>query len=388
MIEKTKRYHESLIQWVWEQLEFDCKNLQTTCGRNIQIISPGKLNHGKGPDFSNASIIIDGIQWHGSVEIHNHANEWNIHGHQNDASFNNVILHVVLENPHKKVLTLNGHTPFILYLKPYLHSELNRLLYLKQNRKLPCGGQVTFIHQKAFEKQIEEAHREYFSFKVDEFTKSFDPHELPSIAWKKSLIYQLYKVLGIPSNKEPMQKLAGMMMDVEQSSFSLREFVEKTEQIAFQSKEEIGWVKSGMRPASHPSVRVKQVAVLHYTINKFPMKTFLKEGISAWEKLNENLPSALKVGGSRKTILKNTVVLPGFFMLGDLFHVKKIKKEAIQTWQEALGSVPQEVKNPFIDAGFELKPELRKLGLAHQYKRYCLEKQCHRCEVFKSAIRS
>lgn len=388
MIEKTKRFNESLIQWVWEQLEFDCTNVQTICGSRIQIISPGKINHGKGPDFLNASIIVDGMSWHGNVEIHNHANEWNVHGHQNDASFNNVILHVVLENPYEKVQTLNGHSPFTLHIKPYLHSELNRLLYLKQSRKLPCSGQITFINQQAFEKQIEEVHREYFSYKVDEFTKNFDPHELPTLAWKKSLIYQIYQVLGIPSNQEPMRKLAQIMMKFADDTLHMNDFVEKSVQFAFQSGKQLEWNKSGMRPASQPLARVKQAAALHYYVNKFPMKSFLKEGILTWQKLNDNIPTALKVGGSRKTILENTVVLPGFFMLGDLFHIKKIKKEAFESWLEASGSVPQEVKNPFIDAGFELKPEIRKLGLAHQFKRYCIEKQCHRCEVFKSAIRS
>ena len=45
--------------------------------------------------------------WAGNVEIHTKSSHFDIHGHQNDPAFNNVILHVVAEND-KKVFNSRG----------------------------------------------------------------------------------------------------------------------------------------------------------------------------------------------------------------------------------------------------------------------------------------
>lgn len=390
MIEHQKRYHESLIQWVWQQLEFNCTGLQTACGKPVEIISQGELNHGAGPDFLHAKIVINNMVWHGSVEIHNDANEWVAHKHQNDPAFNNVILHVVTENPHQKVYTADGSSPYTLHLSPYLNKGLNRLLYLKESKKLPCGGNITYIHQQAFEKQVSDAHLEYFNYKVEEFAEEFDPSKLPSEAWRWCLVKQLYSAMGVPSNRKSMKELAEKVYSEFKKGMALAEFTEISERLAFHSFDSasFNWKKSGMRPASMPAKRVRQAAALLFFIFTTPFKTFLKEGVSAWEMIRSQIPDRLQVGSARNDVIRATVFLPAIYYFGNIFHFEKIKKEAFSEWKESNFTVPQEVKKPFLSAGYELNSETKKMGLAHQYKRYCLEKQCHRCEVFKSVIRS
>ena len=69
--------------------------LQTTDGRLVEVIDPGLHNRNAGPDFFNAKVRIGGTLWVGNVEIHDRASDWYQHGHDRDAHYNNVVLHVV-----------------------------------------------------------------------------------------------------------------------------------------------------------------------------------------------------------------------------------------------------------------------------------------------------
>src|SRR5690242_17912631 len=86
---------EKLLQYIWQFQYFNTSALQTTAGEKLLIISPGKLNTNQGPDFLNAQIKIDNTILAGSVELHLKASEWNEHGHDEDANYKNVVLHVV-----------------------------------------------------------------------------------------------------------------------------------------------------------------------------------------------------------------------------------------------------------------------------------------------------
>ena len=66
--------------------------------RILEVIFPGTLNHNQGPDFKGATIKIGQHVWTGSVELHVFSSDWNIHGHQNDSNYSNVVLHVVWQN--------------------------------------------------------------------------------------------------------------------------------------------------------------------------------------------------------------------------------------------------------------------------------------------------
>ncbi|TVQ67827.1 MAG: hypothetical protein EA360_01400 [Balneolaceae bacterium] len=56
-------------------------------------------------------------------------------------------------------------------------------------------------------------------------------------------------------------------------------------------------------------------------------------------------------------------------------------------WRREPFRLPREVKKPFAAAGFSPGKEVLRPGLAHQLKRYCLQKNCTSCKVFKSVIR-
>ena len=86
---------EQLLHYCWKHRLFPLDGLKTTDGEEVEVIDPGLHNHNAGPDFFNAKVKIGGQLWVGNVEIHDKASDWFLHGHEKDALYNNVVLHVV-----------------------------------------------------------------------------------------------------------------------------------------------------------------------------------------------------------------------------------------------------------------------------------------------------
>lgn len=69
-----------------------------TNGAHLQILSPGRINVHEGPDILNIAIYRDQTVTIGSAEVHHTASMWYAHGHSSDVRYNDVVLHVVVDN--------------------------------------------------------------------------------------------------------------------------------------------------------------------------------------------------------------------------------------------------------------------------------------------------
>ncbi|MDZ4121969.1 MAG: DUF2851 family protein, partial [Candidatus Cloacimonadaceae bacterium] len=96
-MEVSKSLNERFLYHIWDEnhLQFE---LGTVSGKALQIIYPGHFNTNRGPDFVNASLVIDGVNCTGSVEIHLAHLDWTRHHHHEDRYYNDVILHVVYDH--------------------------------------------------------------------------------------------------------------------------------------------------------------------------------------------------------------------------------------------------------------------------------------------------
>ena len=81
--------------------------LQTTTGEPVEVIDAGLPNTNAGPDFFDAKLKIGGTLWVGNIEVHTLASDWMRHGHDKDAAYDNVILHVA-ETVDCEVFRANG----------------------------------------------------------------------------------------------------------------------------------------------------------------------------------------------------------------------------------------------------------------------------------------
>ncbi len=381
-------YKESLLQWIWQNYEFDHRALETESGKPIHIIENGTQNHGAGPDFLNAKIRIADLVFYGHIEIHNQAGEWYQHEHHTNSGYNNVILHVVFSSHNiGKPVKRKDQTPVpVLNLKPYLSEQLSKLLAKSRRPELPCGKHASFINQEAFTRQIEIAHREYFSYKADELIRFYDSKLPVSKAWIECVLNGIYNTLGMPGNREQMLELKRRVSSPIKPGSSLAEVQSVIQSLAFNGN--ITWQESGFRPANHPKSRTQQAAAFHFAILQIPFQTFFKDGVSCWREILSHIPSDLKPGKQMLSLIFNTVYLPSCWLLGDLLHSKTLKQDSLEKWNNQQQYLSGPVKKPFQKAGFKVTKKAQKLGLAHQLKRYCNELQCQRCEVFKSAIRS
>ncbi|MBS1624867.1 MAG: DUF2851 family protein [Bacteroidetes bacterium] len=135
---------EDLLHYIWRYSLYDTNALQTTAGEAVQIIRPGQYNTDAGADFTNARIRIGETLLAGNVEIHLHQRDWYAHGHDDDAAYNNVILHVVYDTDTTPTLLQNGQPLAVLSLKGHISTTLlQRYELLKGSLdKIPCAALI------------------------------------------------------------------------------------------------------------------------------------------------------------------------------------------------------------------------------------------------------
>ena len=121
---------EKLLHYVWQHRIYPLGTLHTEDGAEVDIIDPGLHNFNAGPDFFNAKVKIGGQLWVGNVEIHERASDWFRHQHQQDAAYNNVVLHVV-SVADEQALTLDGKSlpQLILTVPPEILRNYEELLH-------------------------------------------------------------------------------------------------------------------------------------------------------------------------------------------------------------------------------------------------------------------
>lgn len=126
---------EDFLQYVWKYKKIS-QDLTLTSGESLVILSFGEYNSLSGPDFFNAKLQIGKQQWAGNVEIHCKSSHWYAHRHEQDAAYNNVILHVVWEHD-VEVFDSNQQVIPTLELKNQIDTQLianyENLLLSKSN---------------------------------------------------------------------------------------------------------------------------------------------------------------------------------------------------------------------------------------------------------------
>jgi hypothetical protein len=383
-------HSEAFLQWIWENLMFNINGLTTVCGKSLQIIDQGNLNHTDGPDFTQASIVIDGITWHGDVEIHLQENGWKAHGHHQDRNFNTVILHVVAGKSQGDSRTQNGHRPFTLDLRKHLPLKLNQFLKsFEKPETLNCASGLHYISEDAFYKQLEKAHKEYLEQKANDFLQYYDPNKLPSEAWKHALILSIWDGLGISHNREPMKQAAyKWLAHIQQKNDipSIRQTLNIAGLQKTQANSSSPWNLKSVRPANHPAKRIRQAARISTAILNTPFDDFLEPSIiQEWERILSN--ASIKNTG-RFQILYGTVFLPSVYILGNLFAYQKLSDEAFTAWKNLRTPVPRSLLQAFGSLPLTNKRYQKKLGAIHQLRAYCKPGKCSECFVLKKAIQS
>ncbi len=127
---------EEFICSLWMDQKFNSKYLFTLDHKRIEIVCPGQWNFEKGPDFKNAKIKMErGEIVKGDVEAHILSSDWNSHNHHVNSNYNNVVLHVFLqENKVAMRLKKANGQPFLqVELTKFLNKDIVDLYFLMES---------------------------------------------------------------------------------------------------------------------------------------------------------------------------------------------------------------------------------------------------------------
>ncbi len=133
---------EDFLSFVWRYQYFDTLNLRTQAHEPLQILRTGQLNTDAGPDFADARILLGGMEWVGSVELHVKSSDWEVHRHPADAAYESVVLHVVWEDDRPVQRRDGTFVPTLVLshrVKPAVHERYALLMESKE--EIPCAGQ-------------------------------------------------------------------------------------------------------------------------------------------------------------------------------------------------------------------------------------------------------
>lgn len=130
---------EKFLYHIWDEGHLQAE-LSTATRLPVRIVYQGQYNTARGPDFKNAIIEIAGETKRGDVEIHIKTSDWQAHSHQEDAYFNQVILHVVLQHNSSYPYTIleDGSPVEILSLEEQLSEDIQKLLAQQDENAKPA----------------------------------------------------------------------------------------------------------------------------------------------------------------------------------------------------------------------------------------------------------
>ena len=246
-------YHlsESVLQSLWNNGDFSRDDLLTESGKKISLIHSGRWNFFEGPDFLEAIIEVEGRRLVGSVEIHFKADDWYKHRHESNPLYRDVILHVVLFKPKLNASCVYFMDQAIetLTLMPHLKVDLESYalnLALLSFEGFNPSINNSFLGSESCSKIVatllSEANQR-FDEKVH-----FAKKRLLEFNWEEACHQYVLEVLGYSRNRIGMARLAlrNGFRQWPQSSNELYELNLNA------------WRLKSIRPANHPSKRLKQ----------------------------------------------------------------------------------------------------------------------------------
>lgn len=420
---------EDFLHYVWQFKLFDVVGLITTSGDLLTVLHPGTHNTDSGPDFFNSKLVLENTVWAGNVEIHWHASEWIRHGHQHDAAYGNVILHVVYEED-ETVYNNQGEKIPTLELKNRIPTMLTQRYqsFLTGRKWIPCAHllhEVTpaviypFLQRLMVEKLEEKSalilrdwehnHRNweqtFYEFMARNF--GFSVNALPF-----QLLAQSLPVQVLARHKDRLDQLeallfgqAGLLEDDFTDAYPLqlkKEYGHLKKKYQLQPLNGSVWKFSRMRPANFPTLRIAQFALLvHQSSSLFSrlmettslksMRTILELELSGYwpDHYAFDKPSvhrAKSLGDvSIDTILINTVI-PFLFVYGKYKDEEAYQQRAMH-YLEQIGPEKNQVITRWEESGVKVYHASDTQGLLHLKKRYCSVKKCLTCTIGNSILK-
>lgn len=195
---------EKILQYMWQFRMWGSSEKVLSDGRRVMLLDPGKLNADAGPDFFNAKVIIDGVEWAGNVEVHVKASDWKRHGHHNDAAYDNIILHVV--GIDDEVICRRDGTPIPQLLMPLTPEIAQKYTQLVEGgAAVRCGAYLSEVPSLIMSDWLETLAFERLQSKTSRFVSLLEQNHGD---WEEVCYVFLARSLGFGLNSQPFEMLA------------------------------------------------------------------------------------------------------------------------------------------------------------------------------------
>jgi hypothetical protein len=424
-------FSESFLHFVWLYQYFNTDDLCLASGEKITVLKAGFHNKLAGPDFKQANIVIGGIQWHGSVEIHVISSDWYAHKHQDDVNYESVILHVVWEN-NRQIVSQDGTPIPTLELKglvkPGLLDRYEKLI--TNQSKIPCEDYLSKTKSITRLSMLEKVLVERLESKSNLFIKLLDANQKD---WEETAYQWLAKGFGFKTNAQNMLRLAqslplkvimkhsNQLFQVEALLFGQAGFlnVDVKDDYAYQLQKEYKFLKSKyslkqsltynewhfskVRPTNYPTIRISQLAALMVTHpHIFNMFSEIQSRNDAIEKLDVlqsdywcthyaiDKKSSQRFTGVSISTKENLIVNTAIPFLAALAN-QKDNSEYIDRALNLLSGIKAE-RNHITDLwkslGWNVSSAFDSQGLIQLHNDYCQHKRCIECNIGVSLVRN
>jgi hypothetical protein len=411
---------ERLLHFIWQFQYYNRDSLCTTSGELLSIEFPGNYNTDQGPDFSAASIRINQVRLVGNIELHVQASDWNRHAHQHDHHYHNVILHVVWKNDapiqavnHIATLVLEDRVPKLL---------LQRYEQLMANAKaIPCHAHLPVLSEVSWMAWKERLAIERLQVKSQRVLAWYEQsnHHWEEVFWwmlatsfgatkNTQLFEEVAKSIGVnilAKHKNQIHQLEALLLG--QANLLEGRFEDKYAQMLqreyqfYQHKHALKKVCQApaflrMRPASFPTVRLAQLAMLIF--NSCHLFSKMKEQASVkdvkqllnvtandyWHyhyRFDEETAYLPKNLGMQMmdNIVINTIV-PVLFAYG-LYHKDQAIKDKALSWLQETAAEQNNITKTWKVHGIGCSNALESQALIQLHKQYCLPKNCLTCAL-------
>ncbi len=417
------KHNEALLQFIWQHKLWQPTALLTVSGQRLRVLNTGTLNYESGPDFFNAHIELNNVCLHGNVEIHIQTSDWLKHGHQNDARYNQLILHVVYQHD-VQLLQNQKYGVEILELKHYIaQNTLDKYAQLMAYKKeLPCKSQWQQLNQGTFDIWLQRMLSERLERKTQDIKQLwmyFNQNEV------QTFYTLLLKAFGFKTNGIAFELLAKhlpvhVLQRHQQSIQELKALLMGTVGVleASELKGEYSVLKAiyqklkanyqletlaphllttgAVRPQNSPQKRLLQFATLihHYpfvlsqplsaqTLSLFTHSTFKKKRPPlhlAIASENDALFISIGLGLSSQQSLMVNALIPFLFFKGQINKQEPLCEVAIDLL-ETLAFENNRKTQAFKTHVFKFTKATHSQALIHLHDNFCVKKACLKCAI-------
>lgn len=422
--------NESFLHYIWQSQYFNKNELKTTEGESVVVYKPGMLNTNSGPDFSNAKIKIDTIEWVGHVEIHLRASDWQQHHHQHDAAYNNVVLHVVWQNDEPVYAKDKSLIPTLELKNRVDQTLIDQYKKIIANASdIPCEQLLPDVPVITRVAMLDKAMVERLQTKA-EWIRALYRKGIND--WDETTYQVIAKNFGFKINSDPFLTLAerlpykiilkqSQLYQVEALVFGIAGFLEagmkddyfnalKKEFALLKTKyqltdkviEPAQWRFLRLRPANFPTIRLAQFSALLWKNKNLFSKIVESSGykeltqlfdVSQSEYWKEHYrfgkKSAASISGTGSFSIDN-IIINSVAPLLSAYGMEKAEPAYIERAQEILQQLPAEanaITRTWSKLDWSVKTAFDSQALIELYNTYCKRRNCLSCTIGASLIK-